>query len=362
MNAALQSAAPTRNGISTYTANNNVFFLTTSLASHIRNQQTIQYESPNAFTHVSQNGLYYDQLWASRTLSKKDLNRSNQQPNSIYFEAIGALAHQKAQHQTPSFDPTMGGAILAYDRMFAQKWRVGCGLAYLYTHVHQKEDQGKANIHQEEGFIYGSWDNQSVYVDLLLMGGGMQIKQTRHTKMTGFSFDSSSKPHGWQLIPHGELGAKKQLFKAYKKGLFDLNPFIMLDWANGWQKSYTEKGNSPFNIFQKSYYGSLLRTEAGFRFYETLFFDAWNFSVQEKLSYVNTQSFDGGRVNAFLVGSPGSFSVETLSSAQNLGVVQLALTFDPIKAAYPKVNCFYQGEFGKQYRSHQVNLELAWQF
>lgn len=136
----------------------------------------------------------------------------------------------------------------------------------------------------------------------------------------------------------------------------------MLEWANAWQGSYKEKGNSPFNAAQKSYYGSLLRTEAGLRFYEIFYFDSWNFTLQEKVCYVNAQSFNAGRVNAFIVGSPGSFTVETLSSAQNLGVAQLAMSFDPIKASYPKTTLSYQGEFSGRYQSHQCNLELSWQF
>ena len=190
------------------------------------------------------------------------------------------------------------------------------------------------------------------------MGGGVQIDQVRNTKMTSFSFRSSSHPHGWQFLPHLELGFKKNS----QNNNFCLNPFVMLDWANAWQESYQEKGNSPFNAAQKAYYGSLLRTEAGLRFYETFFFQSWNFSIQEKISYVNTQSFNAGKVNAFLVGSPGSFTVETLSSAQNLGVGQLAMSFDPLNACYPTSTLFYQGEFGTQYQSHQVNIELAWQF
>ena len=133
--------------------------------------------------------------------------------------------------------------------------------------------------------------------------------------MTGFSFRSSSHPNGWQLLPHLELGFKENIMNRSKINNFCLNPFAMLDWANAWQESYKEKGDSPFNAAQKAYYGSLLRTEAGLRFYETFFFQSWNFSIQEKISYVNTQSFNAGKVNAFLVGSPGSFTVETLSSA-----------------------------------------------
>jgi len=324
LNAALQSAAPTRNGISIYTASNNLFFLTTSFANHIRNQQN-----------------------ECRAVTDSE----------IWFEAIGAWAHQKSQHQTVGFDPTTGGAILACDRLMMPQLRVGGGVSYLFTHIHEKEDQGHSNIHQEDAFVYGSWDNQNFYADMLAMGGALQIDQVRKTTMTGFSFCSSSHPNGWQLLSHLELGLKRNAFNK-----FFLNPFVMLDWVNAWQESYKEKGNSPFNAAQKSYYGSLLRTEAGLRFYETLFFNSWNFIIQEKISYVNTHSFNAGKVNAFLVGSPGAFTVETLSCAKNLGVAQLAMSVDPMNACYPKTTLFYQGEFGRQYQSHQVNIELAWLF
>lgn len=61
-------------------------------------------------------------------------------------------------------------------------------------------------------------------------------------------------------------------------------------------------------------------------------------------------------------GSPGSFTVETLSSAQNLGVGQLATSFDPVNGRYPTTTLFYQGEFGTKYQSHQINIDFTWQF
>jgi uncharacterized protein with beta-barrel porin domain len=246
---------------------------------------------------------------------------------------------------------------LAYDQQILPELRVGGGISHLFTHIRENQSQGHSNMNQEGAFAYSSWDHQRFYVDLLVMGGGVQIDQVRHITMTGFSFRSSSNPKGWQFLPHLEVGFKESVPRQ-----FDYNLFVMLDWANAWQKSYKEKGNSPFNAAQKSHYGSLLRTEAGLRFYETLFFQSWNFTIQEKISYVNTQSFNAGKVNAFLVGSPGSFTVETLSSAQNLGVAQLALSFDPLNACYPISTLFYQGEFGSKYQSHQVNIELAWRF
>ena len=300
---------------------------------------------------------------ASLSLQKKAA--TNSPPDNaftIWFEAIGALAYQKSQHQTVGFNPTTGGAILGLDRTITPQWRVGGGASYVFTHVHEKKGQGHSNVNQEEAFVYGSWDNRQFYVDMLLMGGAVQIDQVRNIKMTGFSFRSSSHPHGWQLLPHLELGFKGNVLNPSKRTELYLNPFAMLDWANGWQESYKEKGSSPFNAAQKSYYGSLLRTEAGLRFYEIFFYKSCNFTIQEKLSYVNTQSFNAGKVNAFLVGSPGSFTVETLSSAQNLAVAELAMSCDPVNTRYPTSTLFYQGQFGSQYQSHQLNVELAWQF
>jgi hypothetical protein len=363
LNAALQSAAPTRNGISIYTASYNLFNLTTNFANHMRNQQSERFLQQKKPIAVSENILPFKELSTSLSLQKKtQRNPLLGSPFSIWFETLGALAYQKSQQQTVKFNPTTGGTILAFDYLIMPQLRLGGGVSYLFTHIHEKEDQGHSNIHQEGGFIYSSWDNQQFYVDILVMGGGVQIDQVRNTKMTNFSFHSSSHPNGWQFLPHLEFGFKKNILYQSKTNNFCLNPFVMLDWANAWQESYQEKGDSPFNAAQKAYYGSLLRTEAGLRFYETFFFQSWNFSIQEKISYVNTQSFNAGKINAFLVGSPGSFTVETLSSTQNLGVGQFAISFDPLNACYPTSTLFYQGEFSTQYQSHQANIEFAWQF
>ncbi len=354
LNAALQSADPTRNAISIYTASNNLFDLTTSFATHIRNQQLEKLEATDE--------LPSDELLTSLCLQKKEKRRCIENPSSIWVELIGASARQKAQHQTVGFNPTTYGAVVAYDHMVARGLRVGGGASYLFTHIHEKQDQGDSNIRQEEAFIYSSWDNQKFYVDMLIMGGAVQIRQVRNITMTGFSFHASSDPKGWQFLPHVELGVKKSLFNVGNTAKFSLNPFVMVDWAKAWQESFKERGESPFNASQSSSQGSLLRSEAGLRFYQTLLFNSWNFIVQEKLSYVNVTPYHAGKVHAFLVGSPGSFTVETLSSKQDLGVAQFAMSFDPINSHYPKTSLFYQGEFSKQYQSNQVNIEFAWQF
>ncbi len=160
LNAALQSAASTRNGISIYTASNNLFFLTTSFANHIRHQQTEGLAQHNQATPVATNALPYDELLASLSLQKKETTASQDKPISVWFETIGAWDYQKPQHQTAGFNPTTGGVILACDSLITPQWRIGGGISYLFTHIHEQEGQGHSNINQEDAFVYSSWDNQ----------------------------------------------------------------------------------------------------------------------------------------------------------------------------------------------------------
>ena len=202
-----------------------------------------------------------------------------------------------------------------------------------------------------------------MYVDGALWASIFQTHQARNIHLTSFQFKSISHPEGFQLTSHFELGYNKEK-PLYTSASFDffINPFTMLDWANNWQQSYQEKGNSPFNAGQNAQYSSFLRTEAGLRFYETFFFKKWTLLLEEKGSYVNKTPFNVGRVNAFLVGSAGSFTVETFTSSQNLGVVEMLFGFEPINRCYPYGSLSYQGEFGSGFQSHQVTTEVSWDF
>ena len=136
----------------------------------------------------------------------------------------------------------------------------------------------------------------------------------------------------------------------------------MLDWICNWQGKSKERGDNPFNMVQKRHFSSFLRSEAGVRFYEAITFDNWRLGFEEKLSYVNKKPFKVGRVNASIVGAPGSFTVETLTTTQNLGVAELELLFEPKDPKYPTGSIGYQGEFGEMYQSHVVSLAINWSF
>ena len=79
----------------------------------------------------------------------------------------------------------------------------------------------------------------------------------------------------------------------------------------------------------------------------------------EKASYAYQNTFHTGTIHAFLVGSPNSFIVSTLIGAQNLGVAELEVFFNPKNKAYPYASLSGHVELGEKYQSYQGMLEFG---
>jgi hypothetical protein len=141
---------------------------------------------------------------------------------------------------------------------------------------------------------------------------------------------------------------------------FVIEPFAMFDWASNWQGKVREHGASGFNVKMGSTYTSMLRSEIGFRFFESIHYGWGDLIFQEKASYVNKLPFHTNSQSAAFVASASSFGIEVFSNkTQNLGVVQLSSQFIPCSKKYPYGALNYQGEFGSSFQSHLVSIEIG---
>jgi hypothetical protein len=194
-------------------------------------------------------------------------------------------------------------------------------------------------------------------MNLALWGGLYQASNKRKS----FSFISSqSYPDGWNLNPHIELS---KWFPICKSNCFLFEPFVMFDCANNWQSGFHEKGSSGFNIVVKHDFTSILRSEAGIRFYETFQYCWGCLILEEKASYVNGTPLKKGAHKTSFIDAYSSFHIETLSSrGQNHGVVELHLEGVPsrLKGAYASLD--YQGEFGSSFQSHALTFSIGKDF
>jgi uncharacterized protein with beta-barrel porin domain len=358
---ALESAIPTRNSFATFAAQNGYLASAQVVTDHLlqkriqtrrgSNQQTVSLHLTDDCLYASSNITY--------SPSKGCPSRGSW---TGWLAPFGEYAHEKRQSQTPAFDAALGGAVAAVDYTSAQDHVFGMGLAYAYTHVHQNQGMGHANVNQGFFGAYSLLKMARCYLNLGVWGGYYHVNNHRIVDFAGFHQIARSNTHGWQVAPHLELSYDGFFPVLCGKKWFGIEPFILGDWVANWQQGYTEHGAASLNMKQKGGFSSLLRGETGLRFQEVIICNWGHIELQEKGSYAYQKMFQTGQVTAVLIGSPSSFTVSTLNTAQNLGVAEFSINFVPKNPHIPYVDLRYQGEFGSKYQSHQGIVEIGKDF
>lgn len=298
---------------------------------------------------------------------KDDLNQENattkslhhpavnsQAPYAIWLMPFGDLLYQKAQGKTPSLTNQIAGTLLGFDAECGKQGVVGAAFGYAFNYANYGQHVGHAKINQETGVVYGSWNGKIGYISAALWGGGCQIKNERHSLLG----TSKANINGYLLSPHIEGSAVIRTSKHF----FYIEPFGMLDWANSWQKRFHEKG-SLANLSAPSRHTSLLRSEAGLRFYETLETSRLDIFLLEKVSYINQTPFHLGNQTVTFVGGNVPFPVAIGSThTQNLAGVELHCWFVPKrpKSFYGSIDL--QGEFGSSFQFYMAAFTLGRNF
>ena len=334
---ALEYAAPTRNALLTFASQTTQIAL--SRLVYDRLGQSRWSTPPQTTAQMTVQSLPTSQLLVeakrrgrrSSVCQKAQTEPCVKEPRGFgWIAGFGEYAHEQTQHQTPAFSAGSGGVVAAYDYRGNYPHPIGAGVAYAHTHVHEEGDAGFANIDQGDVFVYGTFPVANWHFDTALWGGYYHAKNTRHIVVPGFTANipsvagnASLKTDGWQFSPHLEVGYD------YWANWFGVEPFEMVDWVNCWEHGANESGATVLNMGQQARYCSLLRNEIGVRFQEVLQYGWGSLTFMEKGSWAYQKVFHTGTITAFLIGSPGVFTVTTLSDAQNLGVLELQALFSP---------------------------------
>lgn len=351
---ALESAAPTRNAFLTYASQNAFLAASQALADHGRQKRF--HFSKQKGKKIAAANLPMHELLASNAMTV-NMPCKSQEPYTIWLSPFGEYAREKPQQQTPGFSLGLGGAVLGFELSRCGKDVAGFGAAYAYTHVHEEAGAGQANLNQGFLIVYGTLNAAQCYFDLGLWGGYYHSNNQRKISFSGVDATAQSETHGWQAAPHFEVGYDGFWIEGCSPKWFGIEPFLMADWVANWESGFQEHGAGSLDMGQKGRFCSLLRGESGLRFHEIVEFGWGRLVIREKGSYAYQKAFHTGRLTAFLAGSPGTFTVETLTTAQNLGIGEFAILFAPANGPY--IDLRYQGEFGSQYQSHQGMLEIG---
>ncbi len=284
--------------------------------------------------------------------------RSQEGEFALYLFPFYDKIHESSFEALPSYTNDIGGALAALEYTTYSNAVVGGGVSYAFNYAHYSNSLGHAKINEELGVVYTSFKSGSFFLNASVWGGLYQLTNIRHTPF--FHFTSTLKTDGWLLNPHLELCYS---WNNQEEWLY-VEPFARGDWVNNWQNGGTEKGSSGLNLVLKSQYNSMLRSEAGIRFYQLLSYCWGTVLFTEKGSYINRTPFGDHSMNTFFVGgSASSFGIFTQSTqSQNLGGAQLNITFLPEDIDYPYGAIDAQGEFGSSFQSYFVGFEIGKRF
>lgn len=350
---ALEAAAPTRNAFVTFSSQNGFLSSSQVTNAHLRNRRFI-----NGSDQVTELAAFVADCSDEFAVNFDDC--SDVEPGfCIWATPFGEYAREKRQHQSPAFHLGVGGVVAALDYNTCGGHVFGFGGAYVHTNVHEDHHAGHAKINQGYLTAYTTM-NTPVYFDVSVWGGYYAGNNQRHIEFDSIDVTARAKIHGWQFASHAEVGYTP-FYRCDR--WFGWEPFMAADWVGNWQKGFHESGAGMLNMGQRGHFSSFVRAEGGFRLTEIVEFSCGGKLIfQEVGSYVYQKAFHTGSITAFLIGSPGSFTVTTLTSGQNLGLISFSAQYVWEKQNPPYIEVRYQGEFGSSFQSHLASIEFGKKF
>ena len=358
---AMEAISPSRNAESSYIGQQAAYSLSNLLSSHSDNFRILR-SLKNKSTEVAvlekteellaeRDDVSFDGLGLmSRELIQKKA------PYHIWISGLANQSMQKAESQNPAFDSTAGSVLAALEKEILDRYLVGTGIAYVNASIHQHEGLGHSNVNIASAVLYGSafWDR--FYLELAMWNAYQRTDNVRHVYFPGFNKQAKSHQNGYQGDVHLNLGIDFEAFSRQQTEM-TVEPFAMLDWACVKESHLNEKGAGVLDMHQKGRFSSMLRTEAGLNNYISHIFENQSaLVVCLKLSYINEASFKVGRLQANLVGFPGSFIVNTLEGNQNFISPRIEFLW---KNDRTFASLAYEGEFGVKSRSNEIYLKIG---
>ena len=271
---------------------------------------------------------------------------------SLWMSGFGESGYQKAAFQNPSFKFWTGSLIGGLDIVGKNRTLLGGSGGYAHSYFGDNGHAGHGNI---DTFFANGYANVFLcdfYISPAIWTFYNMNKNIRFVQFPDFNQKAEAKIIAWQLMPHLEVGY--DLDCCY----FDLVPFTAVDWSITYQRGYHEKGATPFNATSDFKRCSSVRSETGVKSSFQWMYDWGIFYFRDKLSYVYQAPFNTRGVTTSLTDIRQTFTVYALDRELNL--VDVAVDFtaqfgctNPISLTFA-----YEGEFGLNYNSNQIELQL----
>lgn len=341
---ALDRVSPARNAFGGFVNNQNSFSLSRLTTLHIDylrwKDQVAKKNEFVAALLASASGM----IPSSRLEKERD-------SFSSWVSGFADFAFVESFQENPSFDFISESLLVGFDYRTASTGLVGFSFGYIRSNLYDDENSGRGRINSGFFSLYGGSSLRKFYLESSLWGIYNRNSNTRRISFPGFSANAHAHIYSWQLVPHLAIGY--EITRSWLR----IAPFTACDYSINWQERYQEKGAAPFNATQNNQTNSMVRSETGLKFYETLDFDWGMLLIKEKASYIFEKPFGTG-VTAFLTGIPTSFNVTALDQTLNLGSLGLEILAHLGEASPLSISISYDGEFGADYWSNELMVNF----
>jgi len=362
---ALNRSSPARNAFVPFTTQNTMFGLGEILSEHLAFQRFTLIQRHHTSSSIAAfSPKNPENQTASTGFHARNDTDCNQncpvvtplcEQHTFWMGGMGEYGRQKKNEQNPSFQFFSGAAMLACDFYRTEHNLFGFGAGSAYTHLVEDKNFGnsKINIYFANIYdmLYGFCDFP-LYLELAAWAAYDVIHHHRLISFPGFDADASATIHSWQAVPHVGFGYQAQFdFGA-------IEPFAQFDLAVNWQSSFQERGAGPFDFKQDSQTAEFLRSEAGFRAYQSNCTNWGEWTILEKLSYVNKKTFHTGTVFSAISGTSTFFTLDSFRGTQNLASGGLEILFRFGQSKPVSFTLSYNAEVGSKYMSQEALFQI----
>ena len=180
------------------------------------------------------------------------------QDNNIWVKGFGNFAEQKKRKDINGFDLKVLGTALGIDTLVTETVRLGVSFGYAYTNVDGKgTPDNKTDINSMQGTVYGEYEGDNFYFDLMGSFGWNFYKGWRNIAVGNISRKADADYNGQQYSVFGEFG---YIFPIEQ---LDIVPLVSLHYQHLHLDSYTETSAGALNLKIKSQDYDFLQSGVG---------------------------------------------------------------------------------------------------
>lgn len=275
----------------------------------------------------------------------------------VWVDGFGYYGRQDNQNGLNGYKVDTWGTTLAYEMPLFCGFRAGLGAGYAFTDLDERAFGNHTDIHNYQGTVYFSYDNNCWFADGGFSFGWNRYDGIRHINFAQIDRTARAKYNGHEYTGFLVTGYQ------YLCNCFEITPFASLIYSHLHLAAYTEKGADSLNLHINKQNYNYLESGLGVKLAYLFQTNCGLFIPELHTVWLHDFHNDGLNVNSSFTGigaAAGSFNnkgPKTDRNTWNIGGSITCMANDNFS-----ILLVYDYERSSHYFDHQGQLELSYDF